>query len=102
MPQDPNSAFAADEEAAAAYRLGSAVGGKRRSRPPLTLAHLRDTLQRNKNVVASHTVYAINMERILNAMEHETVEEAELEDQQRREKERNAASDERQILTRPW
>ena len=78
------------------------MGSKRRSRPPLTLAHLRDTLQRNKNVVASHTVYAINMERILNTMEHETVEEAELEDQQRREKERNAAHDERQLLTRPW
>lgn len=100
--EDPNSSFASDEEAAAAYHLGSAVGSKRRSRPPLTLAHLRDTLQRNKNVVASHTVYAINMERILNTMEHETVEEAELEEQQRREKERNAANDERQLLTRPW
>ena len=83
-------------------RCGTSVGFKRRPRSPLSLIHLRDTLQRDKNVVASHTVYAINMERILNAFEHQTVEEEELDEEQNKDKERRFAAEQRQLLTGFW
>ena len=53
-------------------------------------------------MVASHTVYAINMERILNAFEHQTVEEEELDEEQNKDKERRFAAEQRQLLTGFW
>ena len=55
-----------------------------------------------RNVVASHTVYAINMERILNSFEHQTVEAAEIVEEKRKNDERKATADQRQLLTRLW
>ena len=55
-----------------------------------------------RNVVASHTVQAINMERILNSIEHQTVEAAEIEEEKRKDEERKSAVDQRQLLTRFW
>merc|ERR1719228_1086961 len=102
LDANPDPTFAGDEEASAAFQLSSAVCVKRKCRSPLRLSHLRDSLQRNRNVVASHTVYAINMERILNSFEHQTVEAAEIQDEKRENEERKAAADQRQILTRFW
>jgi len=100
---DSDSALAAaDEDAAATFQLSSSVGVKRKCRSPVNLSDLRDSLQRNRNVVASHTVYAINMERILNSFEHQTVEAAEILEEKRKNDERKATADQRQLLTRLW
>ena len=85
-----------------AFACSLSVGHKRHARTPLNLFHLRDTLQRERNAVASHTVYAVNMERILNAMEHETLDEEELERRSKVEKERRLFDDQRRSLTRFW
>lgn len=77
-------------------------GTKRRWRPPLGLMHLRDTLMRNKNIVASHTVYAINMERVFNAMEHPTRDETEYERDRWMDKEMKLEHHTRQLVLRLW
>ena len=100
--QEVDPSVHSDEEVSAMLQCGSAVGFKRRPRSPLTLFHLRDSLQRHRNALASHTVYAINIERIFNAMEHQTPEEEEVEKELLKEKETRTGAEQRQLLTGFW
>ncbi|XP_071947152.1 transcriptional adapter 1-like [Antedon mediterranea] len=74
------------EEAEAQAVMQAAIGGIQPPRKPMSLYDLQDTLKTYKKMLPSHTIYSINMERIIAGLWHPSHEELEQDILHREEK----------------
>ncbi|XP_029474088.1 transcriptional adapter 1 [Rhinatrema bivittatum] len=83
--QSPASQLHPDEtEQQAALLLACSGETTSASLPPVNMYHLLDALQVHREVVPSHTVYALNIERIIMKLWHPTHEELQQDEIHRR------------------
>ncbi|XP_051943648.1 transcriptional adapter 1 [Hippocampus zosterae] len=78
LPAGPPSQISPDEaEQQAVHLLACSAASLHTALPPVTMFDLLEALQVHHRVMPSHTVYALNMERILSRLWHPSHEELE-------------------------